>query len=536
MDFDSAISQQKWNWLLDLPQRLNVAIEILGSTGCALLPAAPTPTGRVMRGLVTGDDSFRSAIDSARQSGTRQFAAAGSLQVVCIPLESRGMLVIGREAAADIEPARCRRDLDHIGTWLAPVVQDAATKRPDELSLEPYRISSLERILGEAAARGSARSVLGAFAEALAVWDDIHVVAYSVTLSGRCIPFVWPVGRSAPDGPLTLEGGAVGGELVRLPAEEAERLQLRRHGDDVLVQQLTSGDRVHWLLVFCGNIPVADEVGIALYSAILRETLNRALVKSVGQTAELDNRRPLPQPGEPLEPIAEALAQELMRLVDAQASTLAIRMNGGRQALAVGRTELLPPSDTKSIGNRLTVTSFDADTVMVFVAARDQPEFTTVHQTTAETAAAGVHRWLRTALNQSTPFERRRRTRPTDAIFEELARDAVAQGQQVSVAVVSLGTALLRPGTMQSCVAKVRAGIRSLDFAAALNDSEIVLLLCSVDSARANGVVERLAGVLASGPEGVPFRPVIGLATVAPGDEIPASMIQAARANFPAVA
>src|SRR5690349_10635396 len=96
MDFDSAVSQQKWNWLLELPHRLNIAIEILGSTGCPLLPAASTPTGRSMRELVTGDDSFRSAIESARQSGTRQFATAGSLQVVCIPLESRGMLVVGR--------------------------------------------------------------------------------------------------------------------------------------------------------------------------------------------------------------------------------------------------------------------------------------------------------------------------------------------------------------------------------------------------------------------------------------------------------
>ena len=537
IDIDSLNSQRTWTWLLDVPRRLNVAVEVLGSTGGPLLPTSPASAGRLLRDLVTHDDSFRSMIDCTRQSGRPQFAAFSSLQVACIPVESAGILVLGRETGRDIESEHCRRELDQIGAWLAAVIQDAAAKPPHELSVEPYRIASLERILGEAAARGSARSVLGAFVEAFAVWDDIRVVAYSVTVGGRFVRFVSPVGGPAAAGPPTIDGGAFGsGELVRLPPEEAQHLQLRGSIDDVLVQQLTSGDRVHWLLVFCGQIPAAQEVRIALYSAILRETLNHALARTTVRTDGPINRRPMPGPDEPLEPVAEALASNLKLLVDAQSCALAIRMKRGRQILAVGRMELLPPSDAKSMSNRLTVTTFDDDSLMAFVACRDQLEFTTVDYTIAEKAAGEVHRWLRAALDRSTQFERRRRSQPTEATFEALACEAVRQGQHVSLAVVSLGTSLVRPGTMQSCVANVRDQIRSCDFAAALNDSEIVVLLSETTRAQADTVAARLAALLQSGPDGTSLHPATGLATVAPGDEMPASMIRAARTNLSAVA
>src|SRR5207247_3599393 len=88
----------------------------------------------------------------------------------------------------------------------------------------------------------------------------------------------------------------------------------------------------------------------------------------------------------------------------------------------------------------------------------------------------------------------------------------------------------LRPGWMQTCLAKLRGRLRAWDFAGVLTASEIAVLLRDTTADQAAAVTARLQALLESEESaGTIVRPTIGLITRSAGSGLVGSMVRAAR-------
>jgi hypothetical protein len=202
----------------------------------------------------------------------------------------------------------------------------------------------------------------------------------------------------------------------------------------------------------------------------------------------------------------------------------------GRQVFSVGKTDLLNVDDEQS-ATHLVATSSDSDSLLTFTAMRSQPAFTTFERHIARIGVAAVQRWFQAHLRQSKEYERRERFRGVDTLFEELARDAVASGQHVSMAVIALGPSVLRPGVLHAGVVKLRDHIRSCDFAGILSATEIAVLAPDVPPSQAALLSARLRQVLVSSePDAGAGYPFVGVTTWSPESETPGSIVANARA------
>ena len=139
-------------------------------------------------------------MSSSRRS--RSSSRLTVLQAVCCGLATGGVLLVarhpdGRRFGGGVSSGpRLHRQLAHR--------RDRSESRTlaNAISVEPYRIVSFRRILREATSRGSIRKVVGAFVEALSVWDDVRVHCYIAGAAGGFFQFGSPltdVPSSLPD-------------------------------------------------------------------------------------------------------------------------------------------------------------------------------------------------------------------------------------------------------------------------------------------------------------------------------------------------
>ena len=294
---------------------------------------------------------------------------------------------------------------------------------------------SFRRILREATSRGSARKVIGAFVEALSVWDDVRARCYVAGANGGFLAY--GASLAAPPSTHDYLDDAVApahGRIVRLSRTEIEDLGLISEPGDSLMLRILAGD-VAWLLLFSGMIDDREQVRLRVYSDILRESLNDAATMATSRLV-VEVSRPQRPTNEPPETSGQIALEQLMGAVGATRGALVLT-GSGRPALTVGLTELLSRSDEPS-GNRLVVKSSDGDSVMAVVFEREPSAFTALDRETTLAGMAVVHRWLQTGLQRSSDGERRRRFRPIDSVFDQLATNAIATGRHASVIVMSV--------------------------------------------------------------------------------------------------
>jgi hypothetical protein len=208
---------------------------------------------------------------------------------------------------------------------------------------------------------------------------------------------------------------------------------------------------------------------------------------------------------------------------------LVLTTAGGKQTLTVGDTDLLS-FDTLT-RDQMMVKSAEADGVLTVVFERHQVPFTAFERETALAAAAVVHRWMQAALQRSSDIERRQRARAVDAVFDQLATDAIATGRHASVIVVSLDEARLRPGLLPGWVGRIRAQLRAGDYAGMLSEREIAVLLCGASADHAAAVSARLTKMFRShDTTGAFLHSAIGMTTRTPDSPFQGSIVGAARA------
>jgi hypothetical protein len=528
-DFESAVSRHSWEWLSDLAPRLEIIVEVVDGHGSPVFPAGPSHDAAELRAMLTsGDVTIQSAMKGVLESRKPVFISQGRVQAVCCALAGGGALFVGRGIDHSDSSEQCREDLETIAHWLTGAI-DASLAPTSSISVEPYRIASFRRILREAISRGSARKVIGAFVEALSVWDDVRARCY---VAGAAEGFVaYGAALAAPASTHDRVDDAIApahGRMVRLSRNEIERLGIVSEPGDTLMLRIQSGD-VAWLLVFSGMIDDREQVRLRLYSDILREALNdTAATLTTRLVAEVSHpQRPT---NEPAETSGQIALEQLMDAVGAARGALALTV-GGRPMLTLGVTDLLSSSDEPD-ANRLVVKSSDDDSVMGVVLEREQPWFTALDRETVLAGLSVVHRWMLTGLQRSSDAERRRGFRPIDSVFDQMAANAVATGRQASVVVVSVDAAAGRNGLLAASVGKIRAQLRAGDFAGVLSDREIAVLLCGASSDHAALVSARLMKMLkAEDSTGAFLNSAIGMTTRSPESSFDGSLVGAARAR-----
>jgi len=526
-DFESAASRQSWEWLVDLAPRLDIIIEMVDEHQAPVFPVGSAPEAEQFRTTLTsGEPTIRSAVSDVLESRKPVFVSVGSLQAVCCSLASGGVLFVARPNTDSVE--ECRQDLEAIAHWLTGAI-DATLAQTSAISVEPYRIVSFRRILREAAPRGSARKVVGAFVESLSVWDDVRARCYVAGANGGFVPY----GAALAAPPSTHDRlddvvAPAHGRMVGLSRAEVERLGIVPEPGDTLMLRVLAGD-IAWLLVFSGMIDDREQVRLRVYSDILRESLNDAATVATSRLVA-DVSRPQRPTNEPPETSGQIALDQLMDAVNATRGGLALT-GGDRPALVVGLTDLLTGAD-EAEANRLVVRSSDGDSVMTVVFQREQSPFTALDRETILAGLAVVHRRMRTGLQRTTDGERRRRFRPIDSVFDQLAANAIATGRQASVVVVSVDEAAARGGLLAASVGKIRAQLRAGDFAGVLSDREIAVLLCGASSDHAALVSARLMKMLQSGDStGAFLNSAIGMTTRSPESSFQGSLVGAARAR-----
>jgi hypothetical protein len=531
LDLDSSAPRQSFDWLVELALRLNVVIEVIDVYDAPVCPVGSSRDAAAVRTLVTsGDPALRSAVAAAVRSRTPVSVAIDGMQFACFRLAGGGVVLLARKLATEDSADECREDLESIGPWLTAAI-DTALAQPHAVSAEGYRIVSFRRILREATSRGSLRQVIGAFIEALSVWDDVRVRTYVAGASGGYFEYASSMsGHSASAEPLDETLLPRQGHIARLSRADIDRAGLAIDPGDTVIARMVIGSGTAWALVFSGMINDAVLVRLRVYVDILRESLNDVLATNTSRiVAELSRRQT--SLNEPIGISAQAALEKLSTAVGARQSALLVTTGTGRQALSVGHADLLSSID-RVRSTRLLVRSSDSAGVMTVVFERDHGGFTAFEREIAQAGVASMQPWIEAALPRSNDVERRGSARPVETVFDQLATDAVAAGQHASMIVMTIDAAMVAPGLLPTWVARIRARLRAGDRAGMLNDREIAVLLCGASADQAAMVSTRLEQLIEtrrSTPGFVP--PAIGVMTSVPDSPFEGSLVAAARAS-----
>jgi hypothetical protein len=528
----TVINSQSWDWLFDLPHRLNVAIEIVDDRCLPVLPVGSGHTAAVLRQLITTEASpLQSVISNATQSSPHAVAVDGTL-CVCFALASAGVLVLARELTEEGEPAdKHLPDLERVGSWLAGAVEANLASEPGSAGVESHMIASLQRLLNEAVSRGSVRNVVSAFVETLAVWRDIDVYGYVAGTNGRSFLSVSPLGADQSAMSAELDDAALPADeaMVRVSSSEIERLGLGSIARDVLIRRISTDTGASWRMVFAGTIDSREEPRLTVYSDLLRESLNELTAETIDRVVATILRH-LSRSSGTIEATAQLALDEVIAAVGAQQGALAVTTADGEKALAVGNGDLLAASELGAPPDRLVVQSAHDGHSMAVAVAGEGGRFTAHDRGILEAAVALLQPWTRAALQRLDQAERRGSHLPFQAWIERLASETIQEGGHASVILISMPDMALRPGFMQEQVAKIRNQLRPSDFAGNLTAGEIAVLLRDTPADHAAFVRARLQKLLEwdeDAPEGI--HPSIGMISCSAESHFDGSIVRAVR-------
>src|SRR5215203_600101 len=269
VDHDNSVPRHSFDWIVELALRLNVVIEVVDVYDTPVTPVGSTRDAAVVRTLLTNNESsLRGAMSAAVRSRASVPVVVEGMQFVCFRLASGGVLLLARRLESEDLTDECREDLESIGPWLTGAI-DASLAQPNTVSAEGYRLVSFRRILREASSRGSLRQVIGAFIEALSVWDDVRVRAYVGGASGGFFEYASSMtGQSSSSEPLDETVLPRLGHIVRLARADVDR-------GDTVVTRMAIGSGTAWAVVFSAMINAVAQLGARRPTAAPRQPLDR---------------------------------------------------------------------------------------------------------------------------------------------------------------------------------------------------------------------------------------------------------------------
>jgi hypothetical protein len=530
--FSALVRRRSWDWLAALQRRLNVdRLQILDERGLPLMPdSAPSLT------TILSDPEVVSAVARATQSQSSESLRLGQMHVACVGLvsgPSHGAMLLARKVT-QATASNARTELDVIGMWLRAAVEAhlGSTER-DHGGNAPHG-SSLFKALNAAAGDGNESTLMQLFANALAIWHDLDLRAYVQDAEGLFRLEVVLPGAHTRDIPGILNGSdmSIGADLARVSGHDREFLGFCA-GDEVVAARVGSAtDGTAWLVVLSGDIEAAGERGLALYTDVLRQTLqNVASASLLG--IERAVWRHLVGDADHMAAAAEAALNELRTAVGGTRAALSMSFPRNRRFVRVGDVQML--DDVRpSRADRLATTARvdDGGTLMLIVEGPAGQFFTSRDQRIVETSGQLFASWAGGVLRRApTAFERRAVSGPFEEILEQAAWQSAAHGATVSVCVIQVGHAEQPPDVVQRLAVQIRANLRAGEPVGVLGGREIGLLLhdCTADVARR--VIGRLRGAIAGREEGSALaNGALGISEGIPGSA-PRQLVRAARAD-----
>jgi hypothetical protein len=532
-DLRSAVNRRSWAWLLDLPRRLNIVLELVDDRPFPMLPVGEGESATAIREFLRAASSpLQPAIAGAARSELPVAVSVDQYECVCFPLAPAGVLVLARELPTDQTVEDCRRDLDTIAGWLRGAIEATLTGAPRGASAEQFRMQSLQRLLNDAVAGGSIRDVVSAFAESLAVWKEVEVRGFVADAYGRFVQDVAPVGSDPFAAPAELEETAVPADeaLVRLSRQDAERFGFVFAVDDVLIRRIASETGALWVMVFAGNIDVDDEAALTVYANLLSDALRTVTVAAKTRVLSSVTQHLL-HFNESLEETAQLMLAEVTAALGATQGAFVATTATGIHALTAGNVDMLPAFTHRVPPDRLLIVQPGEDGgLLALVVMREGGRFTAHERELLDAVCRLLRDWVTEALERSGRGERRGAGRRVEEMIERLAAQTVEAGGQASVITMTVQETALRPGWMHAWLAKLRGRLRAWDFAGVLTASEIAVLLRDTTADQAAAVSSRLQALLESEESaGAIVRPKIGLITRSAGSGLAGSMVRAAR-------
>ena len=282
--------------------------------------------------LTSGDTALRAAISAAVRSRTPVPVVVDSLQFVCFRLPPEACCFWRAGCLRMMRPTSVSRISSPLVPGL-PAPSMRASRSPNAVSAEGYRIVSFRRIPREAASRGSLRR-----------GRRVH---RGVERLGRCVRRAYVAGAPEGSSIRLLDVGAC--VLVLGSARRDHCASSRTDGPSVshrrrtrrparrsrrhVIARMAIGAGTGWVLVFSGMINDAVHVRLRVYTDILRESLNDVLTTITAGSWLNCPRRHAPQ-NEPVSTAAQTALGQLTTAVGARQAALVVTSTSGRQALA----------------------------------------------------------------------------------------------------------------------------------------------------------------------------------------------------------
>jgi hypothetical protein len=532
IDFGAAVRSRSWEWLLALRHRLDVDLQLVDESCQPILKQDPLPSPINIAGLLSSErPALLAAMDLAHQTHTTQVVTAEAAQIACVPVTAvnigpGGLIVAGRRSADPTVKSRPRADLQNIGEWLRIAVQaHLATAVADDFS----RVSTLSEVLSGAGSGDSDGEMVLAWAEAVAIWQDLDVHAYVDDLRGHFVHETSFPGKTTGSAPPILDAGSFAqtSGLTLLARAEAERLHFSTQRD-VMIWRTRAAPG--WLLVFRGSAAPHDRRRLRAYLMLLEQWMSRGLQESIHHSiASMTGH--LFDVDEHAQRNAEGAVGALRESLGFAAAWLALRSSSGAPVVIVGdwNTEA---AHYDPASRHVVVRRAEQEHSLVLGVAREKERHITPQDVKVVDAAADLlDLWARRVLRRSaSAIERRAPTRRFDDLIESLAGQAVQTGVPITVLVVSPRGS--KTPLSQESVSNLKHHMRPSDMIGLLSDGDIGLLLYDTPGPHAPIIASRVRQLIYTSDQMVGSKGIsVGFASRTPGQLQLGSILQDARAS-----
>jgi hypothetical protein len=509
-----------------MSRSLHLEVQLVDTNGNSRLPATAPSQSALARFVASATTEARSLVEAAVSRRAPLTITAHNLRIFAYPLiEGDDLLAValiarpapGRRASPlqqfDVDPDVATQSIlrgiqAHLHGGASPA---APPPQFDDLA-------SVGHVLDAAAAHGTDRELVSAFAAALAFWKRIDVYGYVTTASGTYAAEVWPPAAAEPQmaSMVAVADLPSGGTLTALSLAQIQALGIR-NARDVLVARVPEGD-FPWLIVFCGTIAPADVSRLGLYVRLLEQLIRTVISESIVKVVSAISAHLL-EHADDGEAAATGVLDVLNASIGLSSSALTITTGHGAPLLHVGHTEPFPrPTDIATGSRFATLRRAPSRYTFSFVLTSAEGRRITRHQRDVSEAVTNLlDAWVRRILPQLQQRDRRAASRAFDEVLDRFAAQALERGSIVSVVVLLISDSACFPGLTQQWIARIRGTMRAADIVGMLGEGEIGLLLHDTGRDRAEIVALRILKMLET-TEGAYTSPVVatGVASRSP--------------------
>jgi hypothetical protein len=531
---DHFADAEAWNWLLDLRQRLTPVVEVIDDRFNPVLPPLPRESAQRVLQLLgrTRHPDLVSAVQRALRSHDVETATVEDLRFALIALEgsaaqARVLLVAERKEKSGDD---LTSELQRIARWLARAIDAYRTAADAEAPRHWSELAALHGLLNQAAATGSEREVVWAFAEALAVWNDIDTRGYVQDITGRFTLDVALAGADRATAPEAFDVDPLRDftPSMRLSAADSTRFGFLGNEPVLLTRQQVSNGSV-WMLAHVGTLDAGTDMRLSVFNEMLAASLRAA--------GELESSRLVWAAMQRLIsdlPPAERAAAAARELGDAVLASVSLRVRraDGVMVLSTGDRPGEPAREAAP-GTQLSFklpTPPGVESALILRRPVGRP-FTPRDERLGGAVAALLGSWLPAALQRGELSGDRRGRQPSfDQLIEQRTRRGTNGFAEISLVLIRADLADARPEDRNAWVGEIRRQLRPFDVAGTLTTGEIGVLLPDTSSTDAEVVVGRLRRFFQAERDLETLRSLpIGIASGAAG--VDASLVNEARAR-----